>query len=303
MMTEDQFIGFEKPKANFSKLPHDLVKAFPKFKTMGEVMVTLYILRHTWGFQDDKKRISLDEFMYGRWWRNPQTGLEERLDNGVGMSKTAIIRGLKNAAAHGFIEVEIDKHDRGRVEKFYSIRTQDATRGYRNATSPVSKRYSRGSESTHRTEKETKETNKRKKGVEQTPTPAPIVLATLSGEAWAIHAKDEPIDAILAARLNDLVQEFGDATVAAEIADIKHRKGRVKMPYLTATLKGKAEDAVFAKSKPKSPTPPAHVYSPDVKVIGPADDTQQVEVNSERKQMRDAAYSVVDRILAGKRAS
>ena len=56
------FTGFNEPKENWSKLPNEFVDALPMIETIGEMKVILYILRHTWGFHDDEKKITLDEF-------------------------------------------------------------------------------------------------------------------------------------------------------------------------------------------------------------------------------------------------
>jgi len=115
------FSGFPHPRSNFSKLPHDIINQLPQIETLGEMKVILYILRHTWGFQefgtDESKKITLDEFQNGRKMRNG-----ERFDTGTGMSKPTIVDGLKRAETHGFIVVETDDRDAARVKRFYRLR-------------------------------------------------------------------------------------------------------------------------------------------------------------------------------------
>jgi len=113
------FQGFGIPQENWSKLPHALIDALPLFKSKGELMVVLYILRHTWGYQEFgvPKRITRDEFMNGRKRRDGT-----RMDNGTGLSRASVTQGLKQAVEHGFLEVEMDDHDLGRVKKFYCLR-------------------------------------------------------------------------------------------------------------------------------------------------------------------------------------
>jgi len=82
--------------------------------------VILYILRHTWGYHDDCKRISVDEFCNGRKRKGG-----ERLDAGTGLSEPTVRDGLARAEAHGFITVEVDDSDLGRIQKFYSLRMTD----------------------------------------------------------------------------------------------------------------------------------------------------------------------------------
>lgn len=114
------FSGFEYPRENWSKLPHALINALPIFETKGELCVVLYVLRHTWGFGEAYRRITLDEFEHGRRRRDGT-----RLDAGVGMGREAIIKGIRRAVKHGFLQVETDDRDGGRVRKVYSLRFND----------------------------------------------------------------------------------------------------------------------------------------------------------------------------------
>jgi len=87
------FDGFIPPVDNYSKLPHQFINLLPQFETVAEIKVTLYILRHTWGYNDDSKKLTLDEFMNGRKFRNGK-----RMDAGTGLAKSSIIDGLRRAA-------------------------------------------------------------------------------------------------------------------------------------------------------------------------------------------------------------
>lgn len=148
---EEQFEGFEEPKENWSKLPHVFIGALPLVETKGELEVILYILRHTWGFQDDRKKITLDEFANGRKYKNGK-----RIDNGTGLSIPTIRNGLKRAVEHGFITHEQDARDPARVKNFYSLRMNS---GERNLHSGCKKDSGSVKKDLPRTEKETSETN------------------------------------------------------------------------------------------------------------------------------------------------
>ena len=115
-MTENTFVGFDVPRENWSKLPHAFIENM-HLMTGSEIKVILYILRHTWGFQDNRKKITLDEFENGRKRRD-----RSRLDSGTGLSRGAVKDGLKRAIEHGFIEVEEDDSDLGRVKRYYSLK-------------------------------------------------------------------------------------------------------------------------------------------------------------------------------------
>ena len=111
--------GWEEPKQNWSKLPHAFIDALPLIETRAEVLVILYVLRHTWGFQEfeEGKRITLDEFEHGRKRKDGS-----RIDNGIGMSRNAIKQGIARAIEHGFLIMEEDKQDAGRIKRYYSLK-------------------------------------------------------------------------------------------------------------------------------------------------------------------------------------
>ena len=114
---KEKFSGFSPPVENWSKLPHEFIDLLPVISSLGEIKVILYILRHTWGFQDDSKKITLDEFQNGRKRKDGT-----RLDNGVGLSKPAIREGIKRAVYDGFLEIEEDASDKARIKRWYSLK-------------------------------------------------------------------------------------------------------------------------------------------------------------------------------------
>lgn len=119
-MTDEivQFEGFDEPQENWSKLPHELIEALPLIRTVSELKVILYILRHTWGYReyDRDKPITNDEFMNGRKRKDGS-----HIDPGVGLSEPSIRSGVSDAEAHGFIRISIDSTDKARTEKSYRL--------------------------------------------------------------------------------------------------------------------------------------------------------------------------------------
>jgi hypothetical protein len=144
------FDGFDDPKENWSKLPHAMIGALPIVQTISELKVILYILRHTWGYQDfGLKRITLDEFANGR-----KRADGSRIDNGVGLTIPSIRDGLKRAEAHGFIIHEQDARDPARVKNFYTLKMRQGEK----LLHPEGKDFSgRVKDSLPRTEKDTLE--------------------------------------------------------------------------------------------------------------------------------------------------
>lgn len=113
----EDFQGFDPPRQNWTRVPNALFDRLPEFSSQGELAVVLYCVRHTWGWNASSQRITLDEFEHGRLRRDGS-----RIDGGVGMANTSIIRGIKRAIEHGFLDVTEDGIDGGRMTKRYAVR-------------------------------------------------------------------------------------------------------------------------------------------------------------------------------------
>lgn len=159
MTNAEKFHGFEAPKQNYSKLPHDFVNCLPMIDSLAELKVVLYVLRHTWGFSEygKPKRITIDEFMDGRKRRNGS-----RMDQGTGLAKASVWDGLKRAVEHGFLLVEEDNTDLARQERYYCLNmsdVQDLNIGVQDLNIQGQDLNIGGLNIEHRSEKETKEKN------------------------------------------------------------------------------------------------------------------------------------------------
>ena len=113
-----KFEGFSEPTENWSKLPHTLIANLHKMTSESEVKIVLYILRHTWGYHDDQKKITIDEFSHGRKRKDGS-----RLDSGTGLSENSGRAGIEKATEHGFIEVAEDSTDKARIKRYYQLKT------------------------------------------------------------------------------------------------------------------------------------------------------------------------------------
>ncbi len=114
---EEVFPGFWHPdvyQVGFTKMPHELIQELHKIDSIAELKVILYVMRHTWGFQefDQWKRITFEEFMHGR----------NGLDNGTGLTKQSVIAGLEKAIDHGFLLCKTIDRDKARIKKFYKLK-------------------------------------------------------------------------------------------------------------------------------------------------------------------------------------
>lgn len=105
------------PNKNWSKLPHEL---FDLMADMGcaELRIFLYVLRHTWGFQeyDIPKKITVDEFMDGRKLKD-----SSRMDKGTGLTAKSVRKACADLVERGLLAVEVDRRDLGRIKKSYTI--------------------------------------------------------------------------------------------------------------------------------------------------------------------------------------
>lgn len=122
MSNDKPFVGWSAPSENWSKLPHDLVYLMPDMKE-SELKVTLYILRHTWGFgnYEDFLPMTIDEIMNGRKIREGK-----RIDNGTGLSKQSVITGTKAGISRGTLEEVANRVDLARIKKGYKLRGQNS---------------------------------------------------------------------------------------------------------------------------------------------------------------------------------
>ena len=120
----EKFAGFGEPKENWSRLPHVLIDELSNITSEAELKVILYILRHTWGYQDADKRITNDEFCKGRKRKDGT-----RIDAGCGISRNSIRSGIEKAVEHGYIVVEEDSHDLARISRWYALASDEESRG------------------------------------------------------------------------------------------------------------------------------------------------------------------------------
>src|SRR2546422_6398818 len=161
--SEEKFEGFNKPEANFFRLPNEWTDITAQVTSLAEMKLVEYVLKHTWGYSefDMVKKITTDEFMYGRKKKDGT-----RIDIGTGLSKPSVIEGLNNAVKHGLLEVEIDDSDKARIKKFYKLRMktpleeaepeeQAAHADVKNVNIGVKNFDSRGKKSLQRSEKDT----------------------------------------------------------------------------------------------------------------------------------------------------
>ncbi len=91
-LSDHMFEGFSKPEANFFRLPNERTDITAKVTSLAEMKLVEYVLKHTWGYSefDVVKKITTDEFMYGRKKKNG-----ERIDIGTGQETSSLERPIR----------------------------------------------------------------------------------------------------------------------------------------------------------------------------------------------------------------
>src|SRR5690348_1032204 len=91
------FAGWDVP--HFTPIPDQLLDEWLPHLTEAELKVLLYIMRRTFGFKKNADAISLSQMRDGITRRDGT-----RLDRGVGMAESSILRGVKGLVGKGLIE-------------------------------------------------------------------------------------------------------------------------------------------------------------------------------------------------------
>ena len=233
---DSTFQGFTIPERNYFLLPNEWIDICAEITNLAELKVILYVLRHTWGYQEynTMKTITIDEFMHGRRRKNGS-----RLDKGTGLSNRSVIEGIKRAIEHKFLICTIDDTDKARTIKSYALHMMPNTPDVKNVhssyvdsthqlcriyTPDVKNVHSSSEESTHRSEKDTLERHLKKdtlagavspaitnKQTIKEAAPATDILSVLKNlpeeERQHILAHFQSADTTLPAAINDVTHE------------------------------------------------------------------------------------------------
>src|SRR3954464_3417901 len=92
------FAGFVSP--HYTQVPDEVFDLLMPYLTEAELKVLLYIVRRTFGFKKDSDAISLTQLTEGITRKDGT-----HLDYGSGMSRPAVLRGIKGLEARGIIAV------------------------------------------------------------------------------------------------------------------------------------------------------------------------------------------------------
>jgi DnaD/phage-associated family protein len=273
-----KFTGFIDPEQNWSKLPHQLIDEMHNISSISELKVILYVLRHTWGFKDSQKRITIDEFVQGRKRKDGT-----RIDEGCGLSPNSVRDGLKRAQEHGYLRIEVDDSDKARIEKTYSLTMQKPTnRGAKveplganlevqKLNPDMQKLNHWGAKVEPRTEKETLERNLEKDNYTDTSTNR---SQTVGGGSRRSRQTDEEygkvcaryeqefgmLTATIADTLSALMDEYQGATMILDAFNVAAKQNKRKLSYVEGILQN------WRKEGKREPKPKAQRVKATVKL-------------------------------------
>lgn len=116
------FHGIQVQEGRYFNIPLELFDGYFAQLSGAELKVLLYIIKHTWGFQnyDTPVHLTVDEIRNGRYQKG-----RVRMDKGTGLSGGAVSEALKSLIEGGFIVCYTDNTDRGRVKRYFMIRQSD----------------------------------------------------------------------------------------------------------------------------------------------------------------------------------
>lgn len=119
MGNKEIFQGFVPPVDDYFRMPNEWINICAEIKSLAELKIVQYVLRHTWGYQDydGVRKLTLDEFMHGRKRRDGT-----RIDKGTGLSDRGVKDGIALAMEHGYLICEVDDKDKARIKKSYGIK-------------------------------------------------------------------------------------------------------------------------------------------------------------------------------------
>lgn len=224
-----EFQGFRQQEANFSQLPHQFIDLLPEIKSLAELKVLIYLLRHTWGYQEyaTHKLISIDEFVHGRKRKDGT-----RMDGGTGLSEQGVRDGIEKAVEHCYMTVETDDSDRGRVKKSYALNMVNVVgSGVQSLEGGVQSLDLYPPKFVPRSEKETIERNLEKEDTAHGHDK--LTADTLNPLKTAIHTTWKYRDWKVLTKgelkvINDAAHEFAQAGVTPELVPLLHKYARLQ---------------------------------------------------------------------------
>lgn len=118
-----KFVGFPVPTSNYFKVPNEAIDIIAQIDNIAELKIVLYVLRHTWGFQEYgiKKKITIDEFVHGRKRKDGS-----RIDEGTKLAEKSVRNGIERALDHGYLECEVDDRDKGRIKRYFRLKMRES---------------------------------------------------------------------------------------------------------------------------------------------------------------------------------
>lgn len=117
-MSDDdyRFVGFSKP--SYTQVPDELFDELMPRLSESELKVLLYVIRRTFGFKKESDAISLKQMVDGIRTRDGR-----QLDNGTGLSRPGVTKGVKGLIAKGVLIADRNRSDeKGDEPTTYQLR-------------------------------------------------------------------------------------------------------------------------------------------------------------------------------------
>ena len=115
------FRGFSRP--TYTQVPDELFDELMPRLSETELKVLLYVVRRTFGFKKDSDAISLKQMVEGIKTRDGR-----QLDNGTGLSRPGVTKGVKGLVAKGvLLAVRNSSPDKGDEPTTYQLRFAEST--------------------------------------------------------------------------------------------------------------------------------------------------------------------------------
>ena len=114
------FAGFDRPNTNYFPVPFEWTNLTREIGSAVAILCVEYLMRHTFGWQDEIRWLTPAEIASGRRKRDGST-----YDNGIQYSRDAVASACETLVGQGILVRRSVRRDAGRESKEYALRMQE----------------------------------------------------------------------------------------------------------------------------------------------------------------------------------
>ena len=114
------FEGFDRPSTNYFPVPFEWTNLTREISSAVAILCVEYLMRHTFGWQDEIRWLTPSEIASGRRKRDGST-----YDNGIQYSRDAVASACETLVQQGILVRRSVRRDAGRESKEYALRMQE----------------------------------------------------------------------------------------------------------------------------------------------------------------------------------